>query len=246
MRFKTILKQINLLNLLLMGIIAALSVYILPSAFNLKVNYTLPAPKTVAEDQEVKAMPMQMPSIAEYAIIAEQNIFHSERKIPAETKDGQQLPKPEFMLYGTLITGDTKIAYLEDLKAPYNTSGRGKRQKALRFGNTLSGYTVNDIQHDRVVMVRDEDRIEVKLLHNKKRSTATETSTPAQTHPAKPFSPPTLKDKPFGAGRPPGVVHEGPLPADIQAPSKEELSKVKDAFGSVIKEKLGREQKQTK
>lgn len=238
MRFKAILRQINLLNLLLMGIIAALSVYILPSVFNLKVNYTLPAPKTVAEDQEVKATPRQMPSIGEYAIIAEQNIFHSERKIPAEKKD-EQLPKPEFVLYGTLITGDTKIAYLEDLKAPYNTAGRGKRQKALRFGNTLSGYTVNDIQHDRIVMVRDEDRIEVKLLHNKKQSTATEPSTPAQTPPVKTISPPTLKEKLFGAGRPPGVVHEGPLPADIQAPSKEELSKVKDAFGSVIKEKLG-------
>lgn len=172
MRFKTILKQITLLNLLLMGIIAALSVYILPSAFNLKVNYTLPAPKTVAEDQDVKAMPMQMPSIAEYAIIAEQNIFHSERKIPAEKKDELQLPKPEFVLYGTLITSDAKVAFLEDLKSPYNTAGRGKRQKTLQLGHVLSGFVLNDIQHDKVVMVKGEEKIEVRVTtpsHKKER-----------------------------------------------------------------------------
>lgn len=171
------------MNLLLIGIIAALSAYILPSVFNLKVNYTLPAPKTVAEDQEVKATPRQMPSTAEYAIIAEQNIFHSERKIPAEKKDEQQLPKPEFVLYGTLITGDTKLAFLEDLKAPYSTAGRGKRQKTLQLGHALSGFVLNDIQHDKVVMVKGEEKIEVKVAssQNKRAAASAVTGSPAAT-----------------------------------------------------------------
>ena len=97
-------------------------------------------------------------------MIAEENLFHPERKIPAEKKVEQALPKPEFVLYGTLITDDIKLAYLEDRKAPYNTPGRGKRQTVLKIGDTMSSFTVKEIDTDKVVMVRGEDRIEVNVI----------------------------------------------------------------------------------
>jgi hypothetical protein len=240
MRFKTILKQINLMNLLLMGIIAALSVYILPSVFNLKVNYTLPPPKTVAEDQEVKAMPRQMPSIGEYAIIAEQNIFHSERKIPAEKKDDQLLPKPEFVLYGTLITGEAKLAFLEDLKAPYSTAGRGKRQKTLQLGANLSGYILKEIYHDKVIMAKGEEGIEVKLVGKQKvKATEAPFTSPLSVQP-----PPSglIREKFKGSGLPPGTIHTGQPPAGVPVPDDRTLSKVKGAFEPFIMKKLGNQQ----
>ena len=97
-------------------------------------------------------------------IISEENPFHPERKIPVEKKAEQPLPKPEFVLYGTLITDDLKMAYLEDLKAPRSTSGRGKRQVALKQGDSLSGFRVKEIEAGKVVMVRGDDRIIVPII----------------------------------------------------------------------------------
>ncbi len=158
-------RNINVLNLILLGIIVSFAAYILPPLLNIKATYSPPVPKkTVEEKAEKPPEAAPPPSAMEYTIIAEQNLFNPERKIPTEKKDEKPLPKPEFVLYGTLITGDAQIAFLEDLKAPYTTPGRGKRQRTLRPGNTLSGYTLSEIHSDRVVMTRGEDRIELLVL----------------------------------------------------------------------------------
>jgi len=173
-RIKSVVRHINVLNLVLFAIIAVFAAYILPPLLNVKVTYTPPAPKKILEGKEEKPAVTQSPSAMEYTVIAEQNVFNPERKIPAEKKDEKPLPKPEFVLYGTLITGDASIAFLDDLKAPYTTPGRGKRQKILRIGNTMSGYTLSEVYPDRVVMVRGEDRMELRVIdasHAKTRGT---------------------------------------------------------------------------
>jgi hypothetical protein len=164
MILKSIFRHLNVLNLLLLTIIVAFAAYILPPLMNARVSYTPPAPKKIAESEEEKPAATPSPSVMEYAIVAEQNLFNPERKIPAEKKEEKPLPKPEFVLYGTLITADTSIAFLDDLKAPYNSPGRGKRQRTLRIGNALSGYTLSEVYPERVVMVRGEDRIELRVI----------------------------------------------------------------------------------
>jgi type II secretory pathway component PulC len=162
-QIKLMLKSINLLNLILISVILFFASYIIFPMLTMQVAYKPPALKQSGEEKkEENPAQTQIPTAFEYTLIAEQNIFHPERKIP-EKKD-EEKAKPEFVLYGTLITDDIKVAYMEDKKAPHNTPGRGKRQSALHLGNTLSGFTLKEVQEDMVVMVRGDDKIEVKLL----------------------------------------------------------------------------------
>ncbi len=164
MRFKTIIRNINVLNILLISVIIMSISYSLFPLLDIKVKYTLPTAKKTIEDTKEKAVQTQIPSIVEYTTIAEENLFHPERKIPVEKKaEEKPLPKPDFVLYGTLITDDISLAYLEDLKAPYSTPGRGKRQTALRKGDTMSGFTLKEIGPENIVMVRGEEKMIVNL-----------------------------------------------------------------------------------
>jgi hypothetical protein len=94
------------------------------------------------------------------------------------------LPKPEFVLYGTLITDDLRLAYMEDLKAPRNSPGRGKRQTALKKGDTLSGFTLKEIEADRIIMARGEESLTVKVLGDTaKKERSVQTTTQAKEAP---------------------------------------------------------------
>jgi len=163
-RLKGTTRNINLLNVILIAVALLFTTYILLPVFNVSVTFTPLRSKNITEEtKEEKTIPTQVPSPLEYTLIAEQNLFHPERKIPPEKKD-ENIPRPDFILYGTLISENLSLAYMEDKNAPYSTPGRGKRQQALRLGNALSGYTLKEVSHDRVVMVKGEERIEVKML----------------------------------------------------------------------------------
>lgn len=170
MRIKPLIRNINMLNIVLLTGALFFAFYIFFPALDITAGFTLPSVKKSAAGKEETGMEIQIPSITEYAKIPEENLFHPERKIPVEKKaDEQPLPKPEFVLYGTLITDDLRLVYIEDLKAPRNSPGRGKRQTALRKGDTLSGFTLKEIEADRIVMARGEERI-VVLVNDPSRS----------------------------------------------------------------------------
>lgn len=130
---------------------------------DLEAKYALPPAKKTIDGEEELPVENQLPSITEYTIVSEENLFHPERRIPPEKKEEQPLPKPEFVLYGTLITDDTRLAYLEDLKSPRNTPGRGKRQIVLKKGDSMSGFTLKEIEAEQVVMVRGEEKVVVPV-----------------------------------------------------------------------------------
>jgi len=67
------------------------------------------------------------------------------------------------VLYGTLLSGDMNIAYMEDKKSPQSTPGRGKRQTPLKPGESMSGFTLRKIDADKVVMARGDETIIVLL-----------------------------------------------------------------------------------
>lgn len=228
---KTVLRNLTLLNIILMAAIAIFVNYSPLPMFNREVKYTLPAAKKNMEMKKETLSQTQATSIEDYTIIAEQNLFHPSRTIVA-AKDAKSETKPEFVLYGTLITDDISLAYLEDLKAPYSTQGRGKRQRALSTGATLSGYTLSEIYHDRVVMVRGEEKIILNVAASRKGPTETPSAVSVQKPTAAPIS---FQEKPSGAGRPPGIIMRD-APSE-QAP--EMLPKARDAIEAIIKEKLG-------
>lgn len=164
MKKETILKNMSLLNMLLTAAAAIFSAYIILPLLNPDVKYPVSPAKRHAEKEAPRpAAPHQFPSPAEYAIVAEQNPFHPDRRMPAQKTDAPPLPRPDFVLYGTLITEGSSLAYLEDLKAPYSTPGRGKRQTALRKGDAMNGFTLKEVEADRVVMARGDEQIVVQL-----------------------------------------------------------------------------------
>jgi hypothetical protein len=178
---KQLLRNINIINTLLVVTIIYFFTYYFSPTLNMQIKFTPPEPDDIIEVDEYTIEELSLPSNVDYMIISEENLFHPERKIPIEKKVEQPLPKPEFVLYGTLVSENISIAYLEDLKAPRNTPGRGKRIIPLRKGQTLSGFKLEEIETDRIVMTRGEEKIIVPIndpSRPKERQTVTTTQTP--------------------------------------------------------------------
>jgi len=207
------LRSINVLNLLLLSIAAVIAYFTFLPFFYLDARTSLPEVKEAPAVAVEEPAPSQGPSAADYAVISNQNLFHPERKIPPEIKPEAVIPKPEVVLYGTLITDDTSIAYVEDKTAPYSTPGRGKRQIALKKGGSLSGYILKEVQPNRIVLAKGDDVIVVYLEAGEKRQSgsgpgAAPTSPAGGTTafpPARPSTPqPAIAPKPVAT--PPNVA----------------------------------------
>jgi hypothetical protein len=201
---KSLMGHINVLNLLLaLGVFFFVHNMLLP-LLNARVAYT-PAtvkkadsaapPVSEKNAEEAAAVPPQ----ADYGVIAQHNLFHPERKIPIEKKEEIVQTKPEFTLYGTLVTGDISLAYMDDKKEARNTPGRGKRQTALRMGDTLTGFVLKEIRPDSVLMIRGEEQMEVKIVtqgRKKERDAAGVASAGAQGNKQLPPQPKPMNNAP--------------------------------------------------
>jgi len=197
-RVKSLFRNINLLNLILITAVIIFGNYIVLPFLNINFKYALPAGKKTIVIKEEKPPVIEIPSYMDYTMVAEENLFHPERKIPLEKKEEKPLPKPDIVLYGTLITDDISLAYIEDLKAPFSTPGRGKRQTALRKGDTISGFTLKDVEADKILMVRGEEKMLVYLIdpsHPKTREILSPSTQGATSQPT-PKGQPTAKSQP--------------------------------------------------
>jgi hypothetical protein len=219
---RRMLSNFNVINIILAGaLLLFLSYGVLPM-FGKTARITVP----VAKKQPAASVPatekpgeLKTPSPADYVVIADQNLFHPERKIPVENKDAAAPPppKPEFVLYGTLLTDDLQIAYMEDRKAPQNSPTRGKKQIPVKRGDSLSGFTLKEVGTDRVVMVRGEEKIDV-LLNDatiQKDRTVSLTAGPAQNVGVPPHQPQPPASR--SAQRP--VASQPATPAPPQSPA---------------------------
>jgi hypothetical protein len=212
MTWRSVLKNVNLLNCILLAFCLIFAYTFLFPQSEGKISTDLPPSKKKPIDQSQNEPPKaQTPSPMDYVVIADENLFHPERKIPPEKKEEAALPKPEFILYGTLITPELKMAYMEDKKAPVTTSGRGKRQSAIKVGESLSGFTLKEVDASKVVLTRGEETMTV-LLDDSKSPKARESAGAA----------PGTQPSP-AAGQPlPRPTHAGPglmPPAGTPAPN---------------------------
>ena len=187
MRLKKILQNINILNIILIAAVIAFATYSIFPTLEMKVKYALPAAKNIEGTADKKTGELEIPSLTQYTAVVDENLFHPERRIPPEKTVEQPLPKPEFVLYGTMISDDISFAYLEDLKAPRNTPGRGKRQVALKKGDSMSGFVLKEIETEKIVMVRGEEKLIVAMNDPQKpRTRAGVSMTTAATAPKQP------------------------------------------------------------
>jgi hypothetical protein len=215
-----ILKSIHLLNLLLVAAVASCVVWLVYPLLNVKVAYKPPAVAQQAPaSKEENPAPVQSPPFSDYMVVAEQNIFHPERKIPPENKDEKALPKPEIFLYGTLLTDNMRIAYIEDKKAPQSTPGRGKMQTVVKQGELISGFTLKSVETDRIVLVRGEEQIIVYLNDAKKQREIV--TAPTSGRPGAPGGPAPF---PAPAGGPAAVAMPTALPTAVQGRSPVSVS----------------------
>ncbi len=163
MKLKKILQNINIINIILLAAVIAFAAYSIFPTLEMKVKYALPSAKSVDTLNTGETGEPEIPSLTEYTAVVDENLFHPERRIPPEKKAEQPLPQPDFVLYGTMISDDLSLAYMEDLKAPRNTPGRGKRQVALKKGDSMSGFVLTEIDPDKVTMIRGEEKLIVAM-----------------------------------------------------------------------------------
>lgn len=171
------LKSASVLNLAMAFMAAVLAFFLLQSYFGGMDAINLPGVKTVAPARDFKSLQGELPSYPDYADMSEKNIFHPERKILKGDEAVQQ--RPEILLYGTLVTDEIRLAYLEDKHTPLSTPGRGKRQMVVKQGGTVSGYFVKEVNNNNIVLVRGADRIIVSVYDERKRRGAEGAGAPA-------------------------------------------------------------------
>jgi hypothetical protein len=181
---RRLLKNINVLNIVLVSAVLLMARYTVAPSLHFNLGDIVSLQKKSAEEKEIKSAAANPPSPSDYVVIPEENLFHPERKIPPEKKaDEKPLAKPEFVVYGTVITGDESIAYLEDLKSPVNTQGRGKRQITLKTGGVLSGYTLQSVEADKIVMVRGEEKMVIPVHDTSRTNPSVQPSTQKAAEP---------------------------------------------------------------
>jgi hypothetical protein len=173
-------RNVSLLNILLAAVVVAILAYALFPLSATKIVYKPRAGKGKQETTAQKTEAAPLPSPADYTVVVENNLFHSDRKTPPEKNEVKELPKPELILYGTLITADLSIAYVDDKKAPYTTPGRGKRLRVLKKGDVISGFILKQIETNRITLSRNEEVMTVSLDTAKAREEVGRAPTPAQ------------------------------------------------------------------
>lgn len=179
--------------------LGALVAFVSVPEFRTKPRYKLPRAKSavsVVQESET-AKPEKEPSPLDFAVIADANLYHPNRRMPPEKKIEQPLPKPDLVLYGTTVGPDVTVAFIEDKKSPHNSPGRGKRQSVVKIGSVLSGFVLKDIQTDKIILMRGEETMVVPLMDKKKRRGGEATS--RTTDPAAPSKPPAQAQKPVQA-----------------------------------------------
>lgn len=230
---KYLFKNVTILNILLIAAIILMANYTVLPLLHIDIKYTLPFQKKTVDEKEVMPVEHNPPSPSDYMIISEANLFHPERIIPPEKKEEPPLPKPDIVLYGILIADDISLAYIEDLKAPRTTQGRGKRQIPLRKGDTFSGFTLKEIETDKIVMVRGEEKMTV-FVHDphrpKTREVVTTASQPTPGQPARPLSPTQApSSKPYTPPSPESLIKREP-PTKNRAPMTPADEKILNFF----------------
>ena len=187
------LKNMNVLNLILFAATAGIFITLVYPLLETDVKVDIPRIQTEsAKKAEAKIIAAENPpTTLDYIIVTEKNLFHPQRRMPLSKAEEEMVTRPEIVFYGAIISGEKKIAYIEDKKNPYSTPGRGKRQKPVVEGTLIGGYTLKEINPETIVLVRGNDRMVVNLRDQKDRQgSEPSASKPPQPSPSQSLQPP--------------------------------------------------------
>ncbi len=173
-------RPLTVLNLLLVGISVVFSIQLLrgfaaPAPLPLiRVDRPLVAVVSAKKDSGPAG-----PPLTAYGGIAARNLFNPDRSETGRSNagSGDQAFATKPVLYGVVIGEETRVAYLEDPST--------KRIFGYKIGDVVAGGQLEQIETDRVVIKRVDERLEI-MLHgsNKPRSTVDASMPPPGVRPA--------------------------------------------------------------
>jgi hypothetical protein len=205
-----LIDSLNVLNLCLFAAAGVFFFYFLYPLLNVPLSVNVPLPKEISSGATASAADPEKQAPADYAVIEAQNLFHPNRIIPPEKTAALQVPRPELVLHGTMITGGLKIAFVQDKKAAPTSPGRGIRQVALKEGETISGYKLTQVTDKMIVLASGEDQMTLYLDELKERKSEI---TGTGKAPAAGQAPPATQRTPAGqpALQTPSTPPRGPV-----------------------------------
>ena len=152
-----------------------------------------------------------LPSLAAFDVVASRTLFNPSRSEGPSTALLAPIAKP--FLYGVVINGDARLAYLED---PLT-----KRVFGYKIGDPVAGGQLEEIREDRVTIRRPEGVFEVMLNDPSKPKAVASVPQPqagataqppgAQEAQQRPVAPRSLAP-PRALRPPPGVAVQVPAP----------------------------------
>ena len=192
-------KNITLLNIILLAIIIVSLKFIVLPLLEYKPDFTID-PQTIREDNDNRSkednkknnnkLLIEPGELSSYSIIADQNLFHPERKIVIveekkieEALPAEEVAEIEFILYGTLMAGNVRVAFMEskvnlplknqrtirtsrearEAQVKEKENEPEKPKKRFYEGDILEGYTLKKINSEDVVLVKEKEEVTVKV-----------------------------------------------------------------------------------
>ncbi|MBI5663524.1 MAG: hypothetical protein HZC49_00325 [Nitrospirae bacterium] len=212
-------------NYFLLNLLLILVAGLLGNKLYRVVKYTAEIPAeavTVEERKEDIAVEHADKAFDEnaYEPISEMDIFRPSRTAPsAESKAAEKPPlPPPPKLFGTVILNENKTAILEQSDT--------KTTKVYRINDTVSGYTVLEIHEDKVVLLGNDEKVEVRLRDDKGAQTQSRPvlrppTVPQPAQPGRQISPgaaPQRRSRPVPPRRRPTIT---PAPENRNVPPAE-------------------------
>jgi len=124
----------------------------------------MPSPSEIKQKKAKDVTERRSPGFneASYEVITQNDLFRPSRsaskKKVEKTAEKAALKNPP-KLFGTIILNNLKTAILQDTES--------KSTKSYKVNEQIAGYTISEILEDKVVLVKDGEKFEVKLREDK-------------------------------------------------------------------------------
>jgi len=177
------------INLFLLIIIALLGYGFLKVLAN-PLNIPFEAAQQIQADKiDTTARRLVNLNQSDYLTIVEKDLFRPSRT-DTKTDTGTLTSRPSELLklFGTIIMNNESIAILEDPST--------KKSKPYHINDSLSGFVITDIQKDKIVVLRGDEKIEIKLRDLKGFTTPSSTSATVPKTSVKPKKPKRRRQSP--------------------------------------------------
>jgi hypothetical protein len=155
------LRNYFLINLILILVLSSLG-FKLYGTF--RATEGMPSPSEIKQ-KKAKDVTKKRATIineAAYDVITQKDLFRPSRsasEAKVENKEETVAPKNPPKLFGTIILNNLKTAILQDTES--------KSTKSYKLNEQIAGYTISEILEDKVVLVKDGDKLEIKLREDK-------------------------------------------------------------------------------